>query len=248
MIPEVSALKKPIQAPIRLVLLRHGQSVWNRDKVFTGWSDVALSPKGQQEAQDAAHQLQQAGFAFDSCFSSTLQRALETAKTVLSVMELNELPIQQCWRLNERHYGALEGMGRWSALKKFGVWPVLRTQIRFDGVPPSLALDDARFPGNHSHYGMVEKDVLPRGESLKQAGERLLPFWQEVIKPELLQGKRVLIVSHKNVLRTLMMQLSNLSQRQVMKLKLATGRPLIYELDHELNAIQHYYVDEMPGK
>ncbi|HNP27289.1 MAG TPA: 2,3-bisphosphoglycerate-dependent phosphoglycerate mutase [Nitrosomonas sp.] len=239
---------KSIPASTRLVLLRHGQSVWNRDKVFTGWSDVALSPEGRQEAEDAAHQLQRAGFTFDSCFSSTLQRALETAKTVLSVMELNGLSIQQCWRLNERHYGALEGMGRWPALKKFGVWPVLRTQIQFDGVPPCLTLDDARFPGNHPHYLAVEKQALPRGESLKQAAERLQPYWLDVIKPELLHGKRVLIVSHKNVLRTLMMQLSNLSQRQVMKLKLATGRPLVYELDHELKAIRYYYVDEMPGK
>ena len=234
-----------VQKITRLVLLRHGQSIWNRDRVFTGWSDVALSPKGQQEAKNAGRQLQQIGIRFDRCFSSTLQRASETARTVLSTMELDELPMHQCWRLNERHYGAMEGMGRLAAIRKFGLWPVLRTQIRFDGEPPKLEMDDSRFPGNHPQYETVEKKELPRGESLKLAMERMLPCWQGVIKPEIQQGQCVLIVSHKNVLRTLMMQLDNLTEVQVMKLKLATGKPLVYELDHELKPVRHYYVDEL---
>lgn len=229
----------------RLVLLRHGQSVWNRDKVFTGWSDVALSPTGQMEAKNAGRQLQQAGILFDSCFSSTLQRAILTARMVLSTMGLGELPIQQCWRLNERHYGALEGMGRFAAVRKFGIWPVLRTQIRLDGAPPYLSSDDDRFPGNQLVYNTIEKKELPRGESLRQAQKRFLPYWEEVIKPEIQQGKCILIVSHRNLLRTLMMQLDNLTEYQVVKLKLATGRPLVYELDHELKAVRHYFVDEL---
>ncbi len=233
------------QPMARLVLLRHGQSVWNRDKRFTGWSDVMLSAQGKQEAEQAGLLLQQTGMTFDCCFSSTLQRALNTAETVLSAMRLDTLPIQQCWRLNERHYGALEGMGRWPALKQFGIWPVLRTQVQFDGVPPNLNIDDTRFPGNQARYSTVEKCQLPRGESLKQVQERLLPYWQDVISPEIQQGRCVLVVSHKNVLRTLMMQLDSLTEREVMKLKLATGRPLVYELDHALQPIRHYYVDEM---
>lgn len=240
-----SAKKETDQKITRLVLLRHGQSVGNRDKIFTGWGDAALSPRGQQEAKNAGRQLQHAGILFDSCFSSTLRRAFDTAQTVLSTMGLGELPIQQCWRLNERHYGALEGMGRWQALKKFGIWPVLRTQIRFDGAPPYLDRDDPRFPGNQPGYAAIDKNELPRGESLKLAMERLQPYWRDVIKPEILQGKCVLIASHKNVLRTLMMQLDNLTEHQVMRLKLATGRPLVYELDHELKPVRHYYVDEM---
>lgn len=234
------------QATTRLVLLRHGQSIWNRDKVFTGWSDVALSPKGEQEAKRAGDLLRQAGFVFDCCFASTLQRAGETAKTVLETMRIDAVPIRYSWRLNERHYGALEGMGRLAAVRKFGVWPVLRTQIRYDGKPPMLDLDDTRYPGNQPRYADIDKTELPLGESLQQAARRLHPYWQHVIRPEVEQGRNVLIVSHKNVLRALMGQLDGLTQRQVMKLKLATGRPLIYEFDAQLQPIRHYYADSMP--
>lgn len=230
----------------RLVLLRHGQSIWNRDKVFTGWGNVALSPKGKQEAEHAGELLREAGFSFDCCFSSTLQRAAETAKIALAAMKQDELPIQYCWRLNERHYGALEGMGRLAAVRKFGIWPVLRTQIRYDGEPPLLTMEDERFPGNQLSYAGIDKTELPLGESLKQTVQRMQPYWQQVIKPEVEQGRNVLIASHKNVLRTLMGQLDHLTERQVMKLKLATGRPLVYELDQTLTPIRHYYVDKMP--
>jgi len=230
----------------RLVLLRHGQSIWNRDKVFTGWSDVTLSPKGKREAEHAGELLREVGFSFDCCFSSTLQRASETAKIALAAMKLDELPIQYCWRLNERHYGALEGMGRLAAVREFGVWPVLRTQIRYDGEPPMLESSDERFPGNQFAYADIDRKELPFGESLKQTAQRMQPYWQQVIKPEVERGKNVLIVSHKNVLRTLMGQLDYLTEWQVMKLKLATGRPLVYELDQALQPIRHYYVDHMP--
>ncbi len=246
MIDHTLIKKNASRETTKLILLRHGQSIWNRDKIFTGWSDVALSSRGKQEAEDAGHLLQHAGFTFDCCFSSTLRRASETAAIVLAAMGLAGLPVQQCWRLNERHYGALEGMGRLAAVRKFGLWPVLRTQIQFDGEPPSLDSDDARFPGNQPDYATIDAKELPLGESLKQTAQRLQPYWHDVIGPELQQGKNVMIASHKNVLRTLMMQLDGLTERQVMKLKLATGRPLVYEFDQALKLIRHYYVDNMP--
>jgi len=235
----------PPQGVTQLVLLRHGQSIWNRDRIFTGWSDVALSPKGEKEAEHAACLLKQAGFTFDLCFSSTLQRARSTLQIVLSAMEL-EIPIQENWHLNERHYGALEGMERWQAIREFGIWPILGCQIKFDAPPPYLDPHDPRFPGNQPGYANIHRDELPMGESMQQTLTRFKPYWQETIRPEIQQGKRILIVSHKNTLRTLMMMLDQLTPRQVMKLTLVTGRPLVYELDHQLNAIRHYYVDCLP--
>jgi|CXWL01.1.fsa_nt_gi 2,3-bisphosphoglycerate-dependent phosphoglycerate mutase len=229
----------------QLVLLRHGQSVWNRDKIFTGWSDVALSPKGEREAEQAAYLLKQAGFTFDLCFSSTLQRAKSTSQIVLASMQLNEIPVHESWRLNERHYGALEGMERWQAIKKFGIWPILGCQIKFDAAPPYLDSQDPRFPGNQPGYTGINTDELPLGESMQQTLARFQPYWQETIQPELKQGLRILIVSHKNTLRTLMMLLDHLTPGQVMKLSLATGRPLVYELDQQYKAIRHYYVDHL---
>ena len=235
----------PPQKITQLVLMRHGQSISNRNKRFTGWNDVALSPEGEREAEQAAYLLKQAGFTFDLCFCSTLQRTRTTSQIVLSAMQLDKIPVFESWRLNERHYGALEGMERWQAIKKFGIWPILGCQIKFDAAPPYLNTEDPRFPGNQSGYAGIDKDELPLGESMQRTLARFKPYWQETIQPELRQGKRVLIVSHKNTLRTLMMLLDHLTPRQVMKLTLPTGRPLIYELDHQLNAIRHYYVDHL---
>lgn len=244
----MSAINTPAansQQITQLVLLRHGQSIWNRDKRFTGWSDVALTPKGEKEAEQAAYLLQQAGFTFDLCFCSTLQRAKTTARIVLSAMQLDQIPVFESWRLNERHYGALEGMERWQAIKKFGIWPILGCQIKFDAAPPYLHAEDPRFPGNQSCYAAIDKYELPLGESLQQTLTRLKPYWQETIQPEIRRGKRILIVSHKNMLRTLMMLLDHLTPQQVMKLTLATGRPLVYELDQQLNSTRHYYVEHL---
>ncbi len=227
------------------MLLRHGQSVWNRDKVFTGWSDVELSPKGLQEAEQAGQMLKEAGFHFDLCFTSMLKRAIQTQQIATQAMGLDDLPIQRDWRLNERHYGALEGLRRWTAVKKFGLWSILGGQLRFNASPPYLDAKDPRFPGNQPRYADIDKTDLPLGESLQQAHARLLPYWQQTIMPEIQQGKRILIVSHKNILRTLMMELDQLSPRQVMKLSMATGRPLVYELDHKLKPLRHYYVDSL---
>ena len=228
--------------PIQLVLLRHGQSIWNQDRHFTGWSDVALSEKGKEEARHAAQLLQQANFSFDLCYSSVLERAVDTLNIIKVAMGLERIPIIQDWRLNERHYGALEGLQRWEAIKKFGLWPVLACQILYKAVPPSLALNDPRFPGHQQRYQQINQLQLPRAESMEQTLERVYPCWQHDILPEIKLGKRILIVSHRNLLRTLVMQLNRLLPWQVMKLSIATGKPLCFELDGQLNPIRSYYL------
>ncbi len=227
----------------QLILLRHGQSIWNRDRRFTGWSDVALSPQGEQEAEWAGHLLKKTGYTFDACFSSELKRSTDTLRIVLSTMGLSKLPIWQSWRLNERHYGALEGIDRWAAIKKFGIWPVVGCQLKFNVSPPPLDPIDKRFPGNQPRYSGIVQNELPLAESMQQAHLRMLSYWQGTIVPEIRGGKRILIVSHRNILRTLMMQLDGISSIQVMKLSIATGRPLVYELNNNLRTVQRYYVD-----
>ncbi len=244
MLKVIPATETSRQSVTKLVLLRHGQSIWNRDKKFTGWSDVALSSKGEQEAEQAAYLLKHAGFTFDLCFTSVLQRATSTSRIALASMHL-DIPVLQTWHLNERHYGALEGMERWAAIRKFGIWPILGCQIKFDAAPPSLNQEDYRYPGNQLSYAHIDRNQLPTGESMRQTLARLKPYWQDTIQPEIRQGKHVLIVSHRNTLRALMMLLDHLTPTQVMKLRLATGHPLVYELDQQCNAIRHYYIDKL---
>lgn len=228
----------------RLVLLRHGQSIWNKNRHFTGWSDIALSLQGEEEARNAGQLLMRAGFIFDACYSSELKRARDTLTTIQMVMGLNHLPTHRNWRLNERHYGALEGMRPWAAIRKFGVWPVLRTQLYFDAAPPLLKADDHRAPANQQHYAAVDRSQLPLAESVEQALMRVQPFFQETLLPEIRQGKRLLIVSHKGTLRTLIMQLEGLTGAQAMRLSITTGRPLCYELDSSLNPVNRYYLTD----
>ena len=227
----------------QIILLRHGQSIWNRDRRFTGWSDVELSPQGEQEAELAGQLLKNAGYTFDTCFTSELKRSTETLRILLSTMGLSNLPIKQSWYLNERHYGALEGIERWSAIKKFGIWPVVGCQLKFDASPPPLDPEDKRFPGNQPRYADVIKNELPFAESMQQTQLRMQSYWQRTIVPELKNGKKILIVSHKNILRTLIMQFDGISDRQVMRLQIATGRPLVYELNNKLRTVRKYYVD-----
>ena len=229
----------------QLILLRHGQSIWNRDRRFTGWSDVELSSKGVQEAKMAGRLLMKTGYTFDGCFTSELKRSTETLRIVLSIMGLNKIPIQQSWRLNERHYGALEGIERWAAIKEFGIWPVVGCQLKFSASPPPLDPADERFPGNQSRYSDIDINELPLAESLQQAHSRMQPYWKNTIAPEIQNGKKILIVSHKNILRTLIMQLDGISDIQVMKLSIATGRPLVYELNNKLRTVQKQYVDTL---
>jgi 2,3-bisphosphoglycerate-dependent phosphoglycerate mutase len=242
MLKAIPTVQNAQQHITQLVLLRHGQSIWNRDKKFTGWSDIPLSARGEQEAEQAAYLLKQAGLTFDLCFTSSLQRAKTTARIVLSAMQL-DLPVHESWRLNERHYGALEGMERWPAIKKFGIWPILGCQIKFDATPPYLDAHDPRFPGNLPGYAGIDRNELPLGESMQNTLARVKPYWEETIQPEIQHGKRVLIVSHRNTLRVVTMLLEQLTSGQAMKTRLATGRPLVYELDQQGHAVRHYYVD-----
>jgi len=227
----------------QLILLRHGQSISNRDRRFTGWNDVELSPQGVQEAEIAGRLLIKTGYTFDACFTSELRRSTETLRILLSIMGLNNIPTQQSWRLNERHYGAMEGIERWPAIKKFGIWPVVGCQLKFNASPPPLDPTDERFPGNQLRYSGIARNELPLAESLQQTYSRMQPYWKNIIAPEIQNGKKILIVSHKNILRTLIMQLDGISDIQVMKLSIATGRPLVYELNNELRAVQKHYVD-----
>lgn len=228
---------------MQLVLLRHGQSTSNRERCFTGWNDAALTPRGEQEAENAGHLLKDAGYTFDMCFTSVLKRATDTQRIVLSRMGLDEIPLRQSWRLNERHYGALEGINRWSAIRKFGVCPILNTQLRFNSSPPPLDPADVRCPVNQPRYSSIDKGELPLAESMQQVVLRMLPYWREIIVPEIQHGKRILIVSHQHVLRSLMMQLDHLSFVQLVTVSVGTGRPLVYELDDNLNPVRHYYVN-----
>tara|TARA_B100000686_G_scaffold341974_1_gene420275 strand:+ start:8248 stop:8952 length:705 start_codon:yes stop_codon:yes gene_type:complete len=229
----------------QLILLRHGQSIWNRDKRFTGWTDVELSPKGIKEAEIAGNLLKKAGYISDSYFTSELKRSTETLRIILSVLGQEKTTIQKNWRLNERHYGSLEGIKRWAAIKKFGFWPVLGCQLKFNIPPPLLNSIDKRYPGNQIRYSKIDKNQLPRGESLQQTYIRMQPYWDQKIVPELQNGKKILIVSHKNVLRTLIMKLEGISHTQhtqIMRIQIATARPLIYTLNNNLHAIEKQYI------
>ena len=227
----------------QLILMRHGQSIWNREGRFTGWSDNALSSQGEQEAERAGRLLRQTGHTFDMCFTSELKRATDTVRIVLAAMGPDHLLVQQSWRLNERHFGAMEGYSRLGAIRKFGLWPVLSCQLQFTAAPPPLDPGDARFPGNQPRYSNISKEELPLAESVQQTLLRVQPYWQEIILPQIRCGKRVLIVSHKNTLRALRLLLDGLSATQAMRLTITTGRPLVYELDDKLNPIQRSYLD-----
>jgi 2,3-bisphosphoglycerate-dependent phosphoglycerate mutase len=227
----------------QLVLLRHGESVSNRDGHFTGWHDVELSPKGELEAERAGLLLKETGFRFDTCFTSELKRATDTLRIVLETMDLNEATVRRSWRLNERHYGALEGIDPLRAIRKFGIRPILDSQLRFNSAPPPLDPCDARFPGNQLRYSCIDRNQLPLAESMEQALLRVLPYWRETIAPEIVRGKRVLVVGHKHILRALIMLLDDLSVTQLIKLSIANGRPLVYELDEKLHPVRHYYAD-----
>jgi len=230
------------QALTRLVLLRHGQSIWNHEGRFTGWSDVALSARGETEARQAGNILKQCGFTFDACFTSELKRAQHTLALIQSVMQLEQLPAYRDWRLNERHYGALEGLRRLEAIRQFGIWSILDCQLRSSAVPPLLTTEDPRAPVNQARYASIDRACLPLAESLDQTMNRVQPFWHDTILPKIRQGKRLLIVSHKNLLKTLMMQLERLTPWQAMRLPISTGKPLCYELDFQLKPIRRYYV------
>ncbi|MBI2634355.1 2,3-diphosphoglycerate-dependent phosphoglycerate mutase [Candidatus Peregrinibacteria bacterium] len=217
---------------IKLVLLRHGESLWNKENRFTGWTDVDLSEKGEQEAITAGRLLKKAGFVFDVVFTSVLKRAVRTMEIVLKEMGHSEIPVHKSWRLNERHYGALQGLNKAETALKYGDGQVHIWRRSYDVRPPALTKDDSRY-----------REGEPPVESLKDTVERFLPYWEEEIAPALQAGKRVLISAHGNSLRALVKYLDNISDEKIPELNIPTGVPLVYELDENLKPVRHYYLE-----
>ena len=228
----------------RLVLLRHGQSLWNLENRFTGWTDVDLTEQGRHEAAEGARLLKEGGFTFDSCHTSVLKRAIRTLWIVLDAMDMMWLPVQRTWRLNERHYGALQGLNKAETAKKYGDEQVFVWRRSFDTPPPALDQGDARHPSRDPRYAGVPKDELPSCESLKLTIDRVMPYWNSVIVPEIKAGKKVLIAAHGNSLRGLVKYLDNMSDEAVTKLNIPTGIPLVYDLDDDLKPTGSRYLGD----
>jgi 2,3-bisphosphoglycerate-dependent phosphoglycerate mutase len=226
----------------KLVLLRHGESKWNKENRFTGWTDVDLSEKGIQEAEEAAKQLKKEGYTFDIAFTSVLKRGIRTLWIVLEKMDLMWIPVHRAWRLNERHYGDLQGLYKAKLAAEVGEEQVLIWRRSYDVPPPALKTSDPRYPGNDIRYEGLTSDELPLSECLKDTVERVLPFWHEKIAPTIKTGKRVLVSAHGNSLRALVKYLDNVPEEEIIKLNIPTGIPLVYELDNELKPLNHYYL------
>lgn len=227
-----------------LVLVRHGQSTWNLENRFTGWTDVDLSPTGIQEATSAGELLVEGGYTFDVAYTSVLKRAIRTLWIVLDKMDLMWIPVYRSWRLNERHYGGLQGLNKAETAQRHGDEQVLIWRRSYDIPPPALDPSDERFPGHDRRYASLEPEELPRTESLKETVARMLPYWHETIAPNVKAGKRVLIAAHGNSLRALVKYLDNVSEEEIVALNIPTGIPLVYELDDDLRPIRHYYLGD----
>ena len=228
----------------KLVLLRHGESVWNRENRFTGWVDVPLSPKGIEEAISAGRVLKEEGYVFDMAFTSVLKRAIKTLWLVLEEMDLMWIPEVRSWRLNERHYGALQGLDKAETAEKYGFEQVHVWRRSYDIRPPSLTQEDPRYPGNEIKYADLRREDLPLTECLKDTVERFLPYWHETIAPAVKAGMRVLISAHGNSLRALVKYLDHIADEDIAELNIPTGIPLVYELDDDLKPIRHYYLGD----
>ena len=224
--------------------MRHGESVWNLENRFTGWTDVGLSAKGIQEAHDSAKWLMKEGFVFDVAYTSVLKRAIQTLWIVLEDMDLVWIPVYRSWRLNERHYGALQGLNKLEMVEKFGQEQVLTWRRSYDTPPPALDKSDPRSPAKDPRYSGLKPQEVPLTECLKDTVGRFLPYWHEVIAPALKEGKRVLIAAHGNSLRALVKYLDDMSDEAIVKLNIPTGIPLVYELDDELKPLTHYYLGD----
>lgn len=228
----------------KLVLLRHGESVWNKENRFTGWTDVDLSEKGINEAKAAGKLLKKEGYRFDLAFNSVLLRAEKTLQIVLGEMGLKKIPIEHSWRLNERHYGALQGLNKAETAAKYGEEQVLVWRRSYDIPPPPLTKDDPRYPGNDPKYKNLTATELPLTECLKDTVARFLPYWHETIAPAVKSGKKVIVSAHGNSLRALVKYLDNVSEKDIVAMNIPTGIPLVYELDDKLQPIKHYYLGD----
>lgn len=229
---------------LKLVLVRHGESVWNKENKFTGWTDVGLSEKGIEDAKKAGKILYKEGFSFDIVYTSILTRAIDTANYIISEMKDNNLTVKRDYRLNERHYGALQGLNKQETAEKYGEEQVHLWRRGYAIKPPLLTEDDSRYPGNDPLYQDLDKSKLPLSESLEDTVKRVVEYYESEIKPNLLENKSIMIVAHGNSLRGLIKYLDNISDDDIMKVEIPTGVPLIYELDDNLKPIRHYYLEK----
>lgn len=228
----------------KLVLLRHGESTWNKENRFSGWTDVDLSEKGVKEAHEGGRRLKQANFVFDVAFTSVLKRAIRTLWIVQDEMDLMWIPVEKSWRLNERHYGALQGLNKSETAKEHGEEQVHIWRRSYDVQPPALEKSDARYPGNDPKYRHLDPKDLPLTESLKDTVERFLPYWHQSIAPAIKSGQKVIISAHGNSLRALVKFLDEIPDKDIPNLNIPTGIPLIYELDENLKPVKHHYLGD----
>lgn len=228
-----------------LVLLRHGESEWNRENRFTGWTDVDLSSAGKNQARMAAAAMLKHQFRFNIAYASVLKRAIRTLWIVMDEMDLMWVPVQKCWRLNERHYGVLQGLNKAETTARFGEGQVKRWRRSYNERPPQIHENDSRYPGHDPRYRDLRPDELPVGESLKDTALRLWPYWQHFIAPALRQQEKVLIVAHGNSLRALVKYLDNVSDADIARVEIPCGVPLMYELSSDLRRIEGHYWDDL---
>ncbi|MBF6593012.1 MAG: 2,3-diphosphoglycerate-dependent phosphoglycerate mutase [Thermaceae bacterium] len=228
----------------KLVLLRHGESTWNQENRFTGWTDVDLSERGVAEAHQAGQLLKEQGFTFDVAFTSVLKRALRTLWITLEDTDLLWIPVHRSWRLNERHYGALQGLNKAEMAAQYGEAQVLEWRRSYSTRPPALEASDPRYPGHDPRYADLDSHTLPLTECLQDTVARFLPYWQDNIAPAVRQGQRVLIAAHGNSLRALVKYLDGISDNEIVGLNIPTGIPLVYELDERLEPLRHYYLGD----
>lgn len=227
-----------------LVLLRHGESTWNQENRFTGWVDVDLSDRGKEEAREAGRLMKEADYTFDIAYTSVLKRAIRTLWIALDGMDLMWIPVFKNWRLNERHYGALQGLNKAETASRHGEAQVKIWRRSYDIPPPPLTTDDPRYPGHDAKYQDLKRSQLPLTESLKNTVARFLPYWHETISPAILNDQRVLVAAHGNSLRALVKYLDNVSDNEIVELNIPTGIPLVYELDDDLKPLRHFYLGD----
>ena len=227
----------------KLVLIRHGESVWNKENRFTGWTDVDLAEEGVLQAKSAGQLLKKNGFTFDSGFTSVLKRSIKTLDIVLEEMDLLWIPVQKSWRLNERFYGALQGLNKEEITKQYGEEQVHKWRRDPHELPPAITKDDDRYPGKDPRYKQLTERELPLTENLSETMDRVLPFWHESIVKDIRANNKVIVSGHGNSLRALIQYIDHLDDAEVTQLDLPTGVPLVYELDDDLNRIKHYYLD-----
>ncbi len=226
-----------------LILVRHGESVWNAAGKFAGWTDVGLTPAGEKEAKNAAHVLQSQGYTFDMAFTSVLKRSIRTCHIILNEMDLLWIPVHKSWRLNERHYGKLQGMKKTQAIEQYGEEQITVWRNSYDHRPPPISPDDQRFPGKDVRYDDIDPADIPGSESLQDLYRRFRPYWDQAIVPSIKNGNRLLLVAHGKFMRTLLLHLEQDSDSPILQERILNGKPLVYQFDHNMKPIKRFYMD-----